>query len=1116
MCASAAAWTVCALLGVAPSTRAAPRFIDVSAAVGIDWTLPSRLPPNAAGIALFDYDGDGRLDVLFTDEAACRLMRNVPTASAPGFRLVDVSLATGLSRACPASAAAVIDDERTGYPSLLLAYSTGVVLLANVPSPGAPGGRAFVERSASAGLGGEVGAATLSVADYDGDGHPDVYVGRYVVQPRFPHHTCGRNVLYRNRGDGTFEDVAASVGADDAGCALAATFVDLDGDGLLDLFVVNDFGLTVRPNDVLRFDGARFNSVGAALGAADGLYGMGVALGDVNGDGRLDYYVTNIGRNVLRLGTAAGFVDATERAGVALATAPDGVGTKFRASWGAAMADFDLDGRQDLYVASGHLLAEAAIGTAHVQANAVFEGHGDGTFTLVADEGAEGRASRGVAIGDLDGDGVPDVVVSNLTSRDPTVLGSPTIYLSRPPQARRRLVVRLRGTVSEARAGGARVTAESTSGARQLRVIDTGGASHGSQHEAAAFFGFGESDAPARVSVQWPSGITSEHGVPVGVVQLALEEPAWLRVPETVSPGALATLEATPVNGQGAPLGGGHSVVFEVEGAMREGEATELGDGSYRQVVRAPTSAGVAHVRLRVDGVLLRARLPLAIVDGDRTTLRVLDAPPRTGLASRVLILPKDVDGDRLGPGHAVTLVVSGGTTGQVEDLGDGLYRAHFTAPVVAGPLFLRVTVDGVLQDAQARTDVVAALDAEASTLDISFALVGPGERAQLRALPVDGAGRTSPLLGEITFETNAGTLDDRPIPYAGFMTTQWLVAPTGAPRVITARARFRGQPVGREGYVLTTGVGPGAPPWLVDGARSRVHAFHAAMPADGRSATRVFLAARDLAGGLLPALPGTRFTTSAGSWRGPANTTLGNVPSRCLVAPVAPGFALACATVSGVEVAVCARVFFHEATPGAPAQDGCGDESFAVEVPEAWPGADGGLVLSPPWAPANDGGALDAGADTADAGADSADAGVIDGGMVDGGMVDAGRWVADGGSDGSADERDAGFEDDAGVALDAGIGADAGQARDAGYVWDAGYAADAGPRAEDAGIAAVDGSADGTGARVGGGGGCATGTGTAASGWAWLVALVGVWCALRARCACGRYGWTEQRSRRP
>src|SRR5205823_2751828 len=150
---------------------------------------------------------------------------------------------------------------------------------------------------------------------------------------------------------------------------------------------------------------------------------------------------------------------------------------------------------------------------------------------------------------------------SNVRVSDSAPEARPAIYLSTPPAGRAFLALRLQGSVSDRRAAGARawVTA---GGETQMRDVDTGGASHGSHHDATLLFGLGDALEASSVRVRWPSGATSEHGPLAANARYVLKEPEWFRVPARVAAGAIADLEMTPLDGDGAPLGGGLEVAF--------------------------------------------------------------------------------------------------------------------------------------------------------------------------------------------------------------------------------------------------------------------------------------------------------------------------------------------------------------------------------------------------------------------------------------------------------------------------------------------------------------------------------------------------------------------------
>jgi hypothetical protein len=357
------------------------------------------------------------------------------------------------------------------------------------------------------------------MADYDRDGCLDVYVVNYVRFSYETHQTCRRgrivgychpdvypgvpDVLYRGRCDGRFTDVSDATGIANRDPAqskgLGVAWTDYDGDGDVDVYVAND---STR-NFLYRNDGARFTDVaieaGAAyndLGATEA--GMGVAPGDYDGDGDVDVFVTHLDfeTNTLYQNRGDGsFFDATTLAGLAGPSVT-------RVGFGAAWADFDLDGDLDLFVANGHILdniAEDNSSLGYAQANQVFENDGGRLRDVTIQVGdAVGRpsVSRAAAVGDYDNDGDLDVLVVNS--------GGPAQLLRNETQRPRRgvsvrLVTRGRDAI------GARARLIRGGGPSPVAEIYAG-SSYLAQRDPRLVFGLPD-DAPGwRIEIRWPDG----------------------------------------------------------------------------------------------------------------------------------------------------------------------------------------------------------------------------------------------------------------------------------------------------------------------------------------------------------------------------------------------------------------------------------------------------------------------------------------------------------------------------------------------------------------------------------------------------------------------------------
>ncbi len=318
------------------------------------------------------------------------------------------------------------------------------------------------------------------------------------------------DLLFRNRGDGTFEEVAAAVGVADPNeyFGLGVSWFDDDGDGWLDLFVANDTG----PNFLYRNrqDGT-FEDEGFPLGVAVSEDGgeqgsMGVAVGDYGNDGKLDLFVTNFSEeyNALHRNRDGYFVDASFRTGTAPSSLP-------YVGWGTEFFDYDNDGWLDLMVVNGHVypqLENVPMGASapYRQRKLVYRNRRDGSFEEIGEQLGpaitERRVSRGMAVGDLDNDGRLDVVVNDLD-------GSPQILHNRTPDAGNWLLVDLEGAGALTDAIGAVVTA-TIDGVVQTRVVRSG-ASYLSQHDMRLHFGLGASSTVDRLEVRWPDGSVSER-----------------------------------------------------------------------------------------------------------------------------------------------------------------------------------------------------------------------------------------------------------------------------------------------------------------------------------------------------------------------------------------------------------------------------------------------------------------------------------------------------------------------------------------------------------------------------------------------------------------------------
>jgi hypothetical protein len=512
------------------------RFTEIAQQAGIDFVHVSGMTeakhfPTAygSGVAMFDYDNDGKLDLYFATmtflppgKVKCgpnRLYRNLG-----GNRFQDATTTSGLGYAGFCHGIVVGDIDNDGDQDVFLCnYGSNVLYLNN-------GDGTFADISRSAGIdrsGWSFGGAFL---DYDNDGDLDLYVAnygswklpdddRYCDAAPFPlmkdpppklRVYCSpksiqpaRHVLYRNNGNRTFTDVTEAAGVSRTdGRGLGVVAADLNNDGRIDLYVTND----MCPNFVfLNRGGGRFQDVTETSGAGYGpdgstRAGMGVDAEDVNGDGLPDLLVTNFWNEAVALFTNLGaglFQDRTRTSGLF----HDSV---LWVGWGCTLSDFDNDGWPDCFVANGHIddnLEKLGHDTPYAEP-ALLHRNINGTRLELATRQAGSyfdidHVGRGLAYGDIDNDGDIDLVVNHKDSA-PALLRND----SRTPHHWIRLC--LEGVRSNRDAVGARVEVEA--GGQTIFRQRKGGASFASAHDPRLLIGLGAANVASRVTIRWPSG----------------------------------------------------------------------------------------------------------------------------------------------------------------------------------------------------------------------------------------------------------------------------------------------------------------------------------------------------------------------------------------------------------------------------------------------------------------------------------------------------------------------------------------------------------------------------------------------------------------------------------
>jgi len=500
---------------LAGASPVAAQFTEVGFEAGVQFSQQFEpLVPYGGGAAWGDFDRDGVLDLLLTQAVGCnRLFLGEGDGT---FSLVaDAQVA-----ACSLTTrgVAVADYDNDGDSDIYLTAFGTNRLLENRIVP--TGSLAFVDVSDTSGISADGGGNSGSAAwgDYDRDGHLDLFVTNHapVIPPLF----CQPDLLWHNNGDGTFTDVAdelgIAVGGDQGvpGCGLAATWSDYDRDGDVDLMVVNDFGQSFTPNRLFRNDGPHptlpwaFTDVSRESGFDYQMFGMGIAKGDLDHDGDLDYYMADIGPNNLAVNAGDGtFVESAEAAGVLASDVETWLGEGL-VSWGVGFFDLDLDSWEDLIVTNGGAPDDAfpnMFGFSYVDLNPnyIYRNRGDGTFAerhLQIGIDSEGF-HRSFVAADYDGDGDIDLHFGTLS-------GINRLYRNDQQSDRHWLKIRLEGTIGNRDAYGARVLIVAD-GTKQQREVD-GGSSFLGRHDPTLHFGLGSSDTVDRIRVRFLSGETIE------------------------------------------------------------------------------------------------------------------------------------------------------------------------------------------------------------------------------------------------------------------------------------------------------------------------------------------------------------------------------------------------------------------------------------------------------------------------------------------------------------------------------------------------------------------------------------------------------------------------------
>jgi hypothetical protein len=520
----------------------APWFKDITEESGIrfvhdagptgSWFMPQIM---GSGAALFDFDGDGRLDIYLIHNGGPSGKRNQLFHQEKDGTFKDVSAGSGLDVAGFGMGVAIGDVNNDGRPDVLLTEHGRIRLFLN------NGDGTFTDGTQQSGLENKLWATSAAFFDYDRDGWLDLVIVNYVEYDHArecftdgERDFCGPNVfkgtvtkLFRNKGRAgipLFEDVTVKAGLSrKPGPGLGVVCADFNGDGWPDIFVANDSKanhLWINKQNGTFAEEAEARNV-AYNGHGQMLGNMGVAIGDVNSDGLFDLFVTHLTdeTNTLWRQESRGFFrDGTVAARL---SNPRWRGTGF----GTVLADFNHDGALDIALANGRVLRGPkqdggrldAFWARYAERNQLFANDGAGRFQDLSPNDPFGQlpgVSRGLACGDIDGDGALDLLVT-------TVAGPARLYRNVAPKEGHWLLVRAIDPARKRDAYGAVVSVHA--GGRRWVGFVNPGQSYLCSNDPRAHFGLGKADRVDAIHVQWPDGDLTEEIFPGGAVDRLVE-----------------------------------------------------------------------------------------------------------------------------------------------------------------------------------------------------------------------------------------------------------------------------------------------------------------------------------------------------------------------------------------------------------------------------------------------------------------------------------------------------------------------------------------------------------------------------------------------------------------
>jgi hypothetical protein len=496
---------------------------------GITWTHTSGSSPEkylpqstGAGCAVFDYDNDGWMDIYFVNSGKCDIftptqpLRNALYRNNRDGTFTDVTEKAGVTGGGYGMGAAVGDYNADGFPDLYVTQYGRSILYRN------NGDGTFTDVTEQAGVAAPGWASSAVWFDYDNDGKLDLFVCRFVDFSQAKHHNCGApNIpalkglneycypkvytpmpswLFHNNGDGTFTDVSQKMGiADNPGKSWGVVATDINNDGWMDLFVAND----TEANFLFKNKGGRhFDEIGFTAGVAYGeggkaRSGMGVDSADLNQDGWMDLFVTNLNHEFYGFYQNRHdetFDDIAASSGIANAS-------KLMSGWGLKFFDYDNDGNLDLLIANGHpddLIEKLYDNVTYRERLLLFHNTGSGLKNITEESGpafSRPLSGRGLALGDFGNTGAVDAVISCNNER-------PVLLHNNTGGQNHWLGIKLIGKKANIDAVGARITYQA--GDLKRSRMKTGGGSFLSSHDPRLVLGVGQKTKIDLLEVKWP------------------------------------------------------------------------------------------------------------------------------------------------------------------------------------------------------------------------------------------------------------------------------------------------------------------------------------------------------------------------------------------------------------------------------------------------------------------------------------------------------------------------------------------------------------------------------------------------------------------------------------